>query len=86
MAMAMGVAVRQEFDIPDPRLEATEHQVHINKCSHCCKETKADFPEGVTCGVQYGPRVKAAVYLKAQQLLRPRWIANLKPNGGRERI
>jgi transposase len=68
--MATGVEKRQVFDLPEPRLEVTEHQAHIYSCEQCHGLTKAAFPEGVTSAVQYGPRVKAAaIYLNAQQLI-----------------
>jgi transposase len=69
-AMAVGVEKRQVFDLPEPRLEVTEHQAEIYDCAQCHGVTKAAFPEGVTSAVQYGPRVKAAaIYLNAQQLI-----------------
>jgi transposase len=69
-AMAIGVEKRQVFDLPEPRLEVTEHQAQIYACEECHGTTKAAFPEGVTSPVQYGSRVKAAaIYLNAQQLI-----------------
>jgi transposase len=69
-AMVTGVEKRQVFDLPEPRLEVTQHQAQIYRCQHCHGTTKATFPEGVTSSVQYGPRVKAAaVYLNVQQLI-----------------
>jgi transposase len=69
-AMARGVEKRQVFDLPEPRLEVTEHQAQIYTCEACHGVTKAGFPEDVSAHVQYGPRIKAAaVYLNAQQLI-----------------
>jgi len=69
-AMATGIEKRQVFDLPEPRLEVTEHQASIYRCQHCRGQTKAAFPEGVASPAQYGPRVKAtAVYLNVQQLI-----------------
>ena len=69
-SMVTGVEKRQVFDMPEPRLESTEHQAQIYACDDCHGQTRAAFPEGVTASVQYGPRIKAAaIYLNAQQLI-----------------
>ncbi len=69
-AMVTGVEKRQVFDLPEPRLEVTEHQAMIYRCSHCRGQTTASFPDGVTAPAQYGPRVRAvSVYLNVQQLI-----------------
>ncbi len=69
-AMAIGVETRQVFDLPEPRLEVTEHQASVYRCPHCREVTKAAFPAAVTAHVQYGPRLRAAaVYLNVQQLI-----------------
>jgi hypothetical protein len=61
---------RQVFDMPQPRLEVTEHQAHIYTCAGCRGVTKAAFPPAVSAHVQYGPRIKAAaVYLNVQHLV-----------------
>jgi transposase len=68
--METGVETRQVFDLPEFRLEVTEHQAHIYTCRGCHNTTRAAFPEDVTSHVQYGTRVKAAaIYLNAQQLI-----------------
>src|SRR3984885_16234341 len=68
-AMITGVAKRQVFDLPEPRLEVTEHRASIYDCAGCGGRTTADFPQGVNSPAQYGPRVKAvAIYLNVQQL------------------
>lgn len=69
-AMVTGVSKRQVFDLPEPRLEVTEHQAAIYCCAQCRGETCAAFPEGVNAPAQYGPRIKAAaIYLNVQQLI-----------------
>jgi transposase len=69
-AMVTGVETRQVFDLPEPRLEVTEHQAQIYRCAQCDHVTKAAFPEGVISPAQYGPGIRAAaVYLNVQQLI-----------------
>lgn len=59
----------QVFDIPEPKLEVTEHQAEVKTCA-CGHINRAAFPENVNAPVQYGPRIKAvAVYLNTYQLL-----------------
>lgn len=66
----IAIEFRQVFDLPEPKVEVTEHRVESKRCSCCGHETKADFPEGVTAAVQYGRRVQAlAVYFSNQHLI-----------------
>jgi transposase len=69
-AMATRVEKRQVFEMPQPRLEVTEHQASIYTCACCRSVTRAAFPAEVRAHVQYGPRIRAAaVYLNAQHLI-----------------
>lgn len=53
------VASRQVFDIPQPKVQVTEHQVEEKTCPHCQQVNKASFPEHIKGPVQYGERVQA---------------------------
>ena len=78
VAMATSVEARQVFDMPQPRLEVTEHRASIYTCAGCGGVTKAAFPAGVTSHVQYGPLIRAAaIYLNAQQLIPEDRIADI---------
>jgi len=60
---------RQVFDLPEPKMEVTEHQSEVKTCACGCVNHAA-FPPEVAAPVQYGPRLKsAAVYLRDYQLL-----------------
>ena len=72
-----GYATRQVFDLPEPKLEVTEHRAEIKICV-CGRRCQADFPPKVTAPVQYGPRVEALlVYLRDGQLLPSERVAQL---------
>lgn len=61
---------RQVFDVPEVRIEITEHQGEVKDCPCCQKSVKAIFPTGVEGAVQYGHRLQAqASYLTMYQLL-----------------
>lgn len=67
---ALAVEKRQVFDVPEVRLEVTEHQAEIKVCPCCQRPTQAAFPSGVRQGVQYGNRLKSRMaYLHEYQLL-----------------
>jgi transposase len=60
---------RQVFDLPEPKLEVTEHQAEVKTCPCGCLN-RAAFPPEAAAPVQYGPRVKSVgVYLAEYQLL-----------------
>lgn len=66
---ASGCIKRQVFDIPEPRVEVTEHQALIKVCT-CGTKVKGSFPSDVKAPVQYGHRIQAlAPYLMHQQLI-----------------
>ena len=54
---------RQVFDIPQPRLEVTEYQIHKAICPECGIVHKGRAPEGVNAPAQYGNGVKAYAVL-----------------------
>jgi transposase len=60
---------RQVFDLPEPKLEVTEHQAEVKICICGCVN-RAVFPPEAAAPVQYGSRLKSVVvYLKDYQLL-----------------
>jgi transposase len=63
---------RQVLDLPEMRMEVTEHSFETKTClgCHAVTSSTSSAPEGVSAPVQYGPRIKAlSVYLKTYQLL-----------------
>ena len=58
---------RQVFDIPQPKIEVTEHQALEKQCP-CCRElNRGVFPESIRGPVQYGERVQALTAYFAHQ-------------------
>lgn len=72
---------RQVFDIPEPRMEVTEHQLGVVECCGC--QHVGAFPVEVAQPVQYGSRIKALSVMlnndykvpldKIEQLMRDLW-------------
>ncbi|MBI2298006.1 MAG: IS66 family transposase [Armatimonadetes bacterium] len=61
---------RQVFELPQPRLEVTEHRVGAVVCPVCGRSNQAEFPAAVRQPAQWGPRLLGlGVYLVQYQLL-----------------
>lgn len=54
---------RQVFELPPPRLEVTEYQMHKANCPVCGVTSHAQAPDGINAPAQYGTRVKAQAVL-----------------------
>ena len=64
---AMGYEERQVFDIPALRIEVTAHRAEVKTCPECGRQSKGEFPAGVTQAVQYGTAVQSwAAYFTNQ--------------------
>jgi len=53
------VSKRQVFDLPEPKLEVTEHQLGEIECCGCVQQ--GEYPPEVRASVQYGAGVRALV-------------------------
>jgi transposase len=61
------VVRRQVFDLPEVKVEVTEHQMFALACDGCGHATRADAPVEAVAPACYGPTVTAiAAYLSAQ--------------------
>lgn len=61
---------RQVFDLPQVKMEVTEHRVEVKFCPGCGNRCEGEFPPGITNLTQYGDSIKSlAVYLMNYQLL-----------------
>jgi transposase len=68
-APVTSVETRQVFDLPQPRVQVTEHQLQHRRC-RCGRITMAQPPAGTGAPTQYGPRVRAlGAYLVGYQHL-----------------
>lgn len=62
-AAVVGTERRQVFDVPEPRLQVTEHTAERRRCA-CGTVTAATFPPEARAETCYGPRLRAlAIYL-----------------------
>lgn len=50
---------RQVFEIPQPKIEVTEHRAEEKQCPCCGKYNRGVFPENVKGPVQFGERVQS---------------------------
>ena len=70
LQQVVSVRGRQVFDIPEPRIEVTEHRVEVKQCPQCQQKIQGCFPEQVKAPVQYGVRIKAiSAYLQHQHFI-----------------
>jgi transposase len=61
---------RQVFDIPEPKIEVTEHISETKTCPNCRRINKVKFPKDVVAPVQYGHRIQAtAMYMMYYQFI-----------------
>lgn len=66
----LGYQSRQVFDIPEIKIEVTQHRVAKKICSCCGKTSQAKFPKHITRDTQYGNNIKSlCVYLQNYQML-----------------
>jgi transposase len=66
----IGYDARQVFDLPEIKMEVTEHRVLKKVCSCCGKISQGSFPEGLSQKAQYGNRLKSlCIYLQNYQML-----------------
>ena len=61
---------RQVFDIPEPKIEITEHCISAKNCPCCGKITNGLFPEEAVASAQYGERIQTlATYFTHQHFM-----------------
>lgn len=63
------IGKRQVFDLPEIRMNVTEHQIFKKTCS-CGHETSCDFPSEANAPVSYGNNIESLIgYLHSRQYL-----------------
>lgn len=60
---ALLAEIRQEFDLPEPKLLIREYQKLEIKCDCCGLNNQGTFPEHITASTQYGAGVKSLTVL-----------------------
>lgn len=55
--------IRQVVDLPEPKLEVTEHQKLGCTCGKCGHYNEGSFPQGINARIQYGVGVRALIVL-----------------------
>jgi transposase len=73
---AAGVRSSQVFDLPEIKIQVTEHRVEIKHCPCCFQKTEAILPAGIkSAQTQYGSNLKGfALYLLHWQLVPSRRV------------
>jgi transposase len=61
------VEKRQVFEIPQPKIEVTEHRTEEKQCPCCGVRNRGSFPEDVKGPVQFGARIQALTTYFAHQ-------------------
>jgi len=62
---------RQVFDLPEPKLEITEHRLLCCTCPQCGKVSTGEFPKDINAPAQYGKGVHALTVLLASDYKMP---------------
>ena len=61
---SVGYQARQVFDLPEIKIEVTEHRTLKKACACCGKISQGSFPKALSQKAQYGNRLKSlCVYL-----------------------
>lgn len=77
-AILVSTIARQVFDVPQPKIEVTEHQVEVFRCGGCGEKIQGSFPVGVNAPQQYGMRIRAiASYLSNQHFIPEQRLSQL---------